>query len=496
MSTSLLWLRTDLRLTDHEALTQAAARGPVLALYCLDPRQFRTLAKGFPKTSARRARFLYESLQDLRARLRSLGADLLVQEGRPEALVPAAARAAQAGAVFFHQLAGDEEQAVGQAVGVALKAQGTSAFGFHGHSLIHPDDLPFELNALPDLFTRFRVAVERGALQVRAPGLAPPPAGAFAPVSPEVSAATDQALTRLAERAAGALDSAQAKLRYEGGVSAGLARIEHYFWEADRLRIYKETRNGLLHADDSAKLSPWLALGCISPRELYAEVRRYERQRVRNESTYWMIFELLWRDYFYFVALKYGCDLFRAGGLQRLILPWRAPEQDAAARRDFESWCAGKTGFPLVDACMRELTATGFMSNRGRQNVASFLTKNLNIDWRWGAAWFESQLIDYDVSSNYGNWNYAAGIGNDARGFRFFNIDKQASDYDPQADFARHWLPELANIRGAKAHRPSELSAHDAERTGFRIGEDYPEPMVDLFESARRNEARYQAAAR
>ncbi len=493
---SLVWLRTDLRLTDHEALTRAAACGPVLLLYCVDPSQFVALNKGFAKTGALRARFLHEALLDLRARLRASGADLLVYDGKPEVGVPAVAHEVNADAVFFHRLAGTEEQAAERAVAAAITQQGASAHGFHGHSLIHPDDLPFQLDALPDLFTRFRIAVERGALPVRAPGLAPPSASAFAPVSAEASAATDRALARLAAHAAEAADAPQATMRFTGGVAAAHARIKHYFWEADRLRIYKETRNGLLHTDDSARISPWLALGCISPRELYAEIRRYERLRVRNDSTYWMIVELLWRDYFYFVALKYGPALFRVDGLQRLTLPWRAPGRDAAARRDFEAWRAGKTGYPLVDACMRELAATGFMSNRGRQNAASFLTKNLNIDWRWGAAWFESLLIDYDVSSNYGNWNYVAGIGNDARGFRFFNIYKQAADYDPQGDFVRHWLPELARIRGAKVHRPSELSAHDAERAGFRIGEDYPEPMVDLFDSARRNEARYQAAAR
>ena len=138
--------------------------------------------------------------------------------------------------------------------------------------------------------------------------------------------------------------------------------------------------------------------------------------------------------------------------------------------------------------------ATGFMSNRGRQNVASFLTKNLGIDWRMGAEWFESMLIDYDVCSNWGNWNYTAGVGNDARGFRFFNIIKQSKDYDPQGDYVKHWLPQLRFVPKAKVHTPWDLKAIEQERFQVKIGEDYPEPLVDLFRSAKANEVLYDKA--
>jgi deoxyribodipyrimidine photo-lyase len=222
---------------------------------------------------------------------------------------------------------------------------------------------------------------------------------------------------------------------------------------------------------------------------VYAEVQRYERERVKNDSTYWLIFELLWRDYFHLIALKHGARLYRASGLQGLQLPWR---NDVAL---FDCWRAGQTGYPLVDANMRELAQTGFMSNRGRQNVGSFLTKNLGLDWRMGAEYFEAQLLDYDVASNWGNWNYVAGVGNDARGFRFFNIHKQAQDYDPNGDYMRHWLPELARVPGAKVHRPELLNTDEQVRFGVRINHDYPAPVVDLFASAKRNQAAYDAAA-
>jgi deoxyribodipyrimidine photo-lyase len=160
----------------------------------------------------------------------------------------------------------------------------------------------------------------------------------------------------------------------------------------------------------------------------------------------------------------------------------------------FEKWRTGQTGYPLIDANMRELLHTGFMSNRGRQNVASFLTKNLGINWLWGAQWFESQLIDYDVCSNYGNWNYTAGVGNDARGFRYFNIVKQAHDYDAKGEYVRHWLPELKNLSGFKAHEPFKLSAHEYLFYEFTLGKDYPKPIIDLEQSVKENEAIYKKA--
>jgi deoxyribodipyrimidine photo-lyase len=278
----------------------------------------------------------------------------------------------------------------------------------------------------------------------------------------------------------------RAVLEFKGGETEALKRLEYYFWTSDHLQVYKQTRNGMLHADDSSKFSPWLALGCLSPRYIYEQVKKYESDRLANDSTYWLIFELLWRDYFRFVAAKHGNKLFHRSGLRGMDIPWK---QDW---KRFEIWQTGNTGFPLVDANMRELAATGFMSNRGRQNVASFLTKNLGIDWRMGAEWFESRLIDYDPCSNWGNWNYTAGIGNDARGFRFFNINKQAQDYDPLGEYVKHWLPELADLPTSKVHQPWQLLPIEQKRFNVRLGVDYPHPVVDLFASAKVNEEIYK----
>jgi deoxyribodipyrimidine photo-lyase len=275
---------------------------------------------------------------------------------------------------------------------------------------------------------------------------------------------------------------------FKGGEAEGLKRLHTYIWEKDCLRVYKETRNGMLNPDDSSKLSPWLALGCLSPRYVYGQVVQYEAERVKNDSTYWLVFELLWRDYFRWMSAKHGDRLFRVSGLRGLKLPWK---EDWTR---FDLWRNGQTGYPLVDASMQELFTTGFMSNRGRQNVASFLTKNLGIHWHMGAEWFESRLIDYDVCSNWGNWNYTAGVGNDARGFRFFNILKQSKDYDPRGEYVRHWLPALRNIPGEQIHTPWKLAPLEQKLYSVQMGVDYPHPIADLFASAKANEQLYNQA--
>ncbi|MBF2073645.1 MAG: DASH family cryptochrome [Synechococcales cyanobacterium C42_A2020_086] len=481
----LIWYRTDLRIHDHEPLHQALKQQAIVVpVYCLDPRQFGQTSFGFAKTGAFRAQFLLESLADLRRSLRELGSDLIVRSGKPEQIIPNLVQQWQISAVHYHQEVTAEEQRVEQALKKALAAQTIPLKQFWGHTLYHPDDLPFDQRSIPELFTAFRKQVEKQAsVNPTLPGprrLQALPEGIDVGEIPSVS---DLGLEPVPP-------DPRAVLPFQGGESAGLARLKHYIWEQDHLRRYKETRNGMLGANYSSKFSPWLALGCLSPRYIYEQVLQYEEERVRNDSTYWLIFELLWRDYFRFICQKHGNKVFHPSGLQGIDIPWKQDWQR------FDLWREGQTGYPLVDANMRELAATGFISNRGRQNVASFLTKNLGIDWRMGAEWFESLLIDYDVCSNWGNWNYTAGVGNDARGFRFFNITKQAKDYDPQGKYVKHWLPELANVPISKIHEPWRLTAEEQKRHQVRLGVDYPHPVVDLFISAEANEKIYNAAVR
>ncbi|MDY7008763.1 MAG: DASH family cryptochrome [Cyanobacteriota bacterium] len=478
----ILWYRNDLRIHDHEPLDKAIkTKAQIIPIYCFDPRQFGKTNFGFPKTGAFRAKFLIESIADLRNTLQKLGSNLIIRQQKPEIAIPQLAQELKVKSVFFHREVTAEEIQVETALYRALKQIGVKFQSFWGHTLYHPHDLPFEIKQLPEVFTSFRKDVEKKS-SIN-PTFSTPKK---LPFLPEVDLGELPTLSKLNLELPP--QDSRAVLTFRGGETAGKQRLKNYFWQEDCLKVYKETRNGMLGANYSSKFSPWLALGCLSPRYIYEQVQEYEEQRVKNNSTYWLIFELLWRDYFRFICQKHGNKVFHKSGLQGVAIPW---QEDWGK---FRKWQEGKTGFPLVDANMRELLMTGFMSNRGRQNVASFLTKNLGINWQMGAEWFESLLIDYDVCSNWGNWNYTAGVGNDARGFRYFNIPKQAKDYDPEGKYVKHWLPELAKIPAAKIHEPGKLSPVEQEKFGVEIGVDYPQPMINLWQSVKENEKIYNAA--
>lgn len=220
---------------------------------------------------------------------------------------------------------------------------------------------------------------------------------------------------------------------------------------------YKQTRNALMGADFSTRLAPWLAHGCLSARQVHDAVRAWQATHGASDSSEWVIVELLWRDYFHWAARQEGAALY---GHQQL------PSDDDAFRR----WRRGQTGVPLIDAAMRELVATGWLSNRARQNAASYLIFELGGDWRLGAAWFERCLVDYDAASNWGNWRYLAGVGRDRRGHRF-DIPWQTRRYDPEGDYVARWQPSLASLPVAQRHWPRRA---DAERFAPSPGDKVP----------------------
>lgn len=420
----LLWFRQDLRLTDHEPYAAAVESGAeVLPVYCIDPALFDETPLGFSRAGKYRLAFLKECISALEAAVAAYGGQLYVTVGKPEQVLPELCRSYGIQQVYASQEEGTEEVATAVRTEKALQALQIPVNWCAGNFLIHPEDLPFPVKQVPEVFTEFRKKVERD-LNIRA----------LRECQGTPLFVSHQLVSHYGElhaRTAGVSIPF-----FKGGAAAAQERLQHYFWQTDALRHYKETRNGLLGENFSSRFSPWLATGCISAREIWHEVKRYEEQRVANSSTYWLIFELLWRDYFRYMLRKHGGNVFTLQGIQQSKQTW---SEDRAA---FEQWCAGRTGVPLVDAAMRELLATGFMSNRARQNTASYLTKTMGINWLWGAAWFEHALMDYDVASNYGNWNYVAGVGNDPRN-RIFNVYKQARDYDRDAVYIKHWIGEL-----------------------------------------------------
>ena len=235
----------------------------------------------------------------------------------------------------------------------------------------------------------------------------------------------------------------------DGGETAGLAHLSQYL--ARKLPdSYKRTRNGLTGIDYSSKWSPWLATGALSARRIMAELRDYETAYGATDGSYWLWFELLWRDYFRFLHLQYGTRLYHGRGLGQQAI-------GAHDAQGYARWCEGRTGQPLIDAAMRELMTTGYLSNRLRQVVASYLVYDLGGDWRAGAAWFESQLVDYDVYSNQGNWLYLAGRGTDPRGGRHFNVDKQTADHDGNGSYRRLWESAEQNSGGNEVGRSGSV---------------------------------------
>ncbi len=478
----LIWFRNDLRLHDHPPLQQALTqRTRIIPLYCFDPRHFALSRFGFPKTGAFRGQFLLESLQDLANSLQEVGSDLIIRQGKPEDVIPQLVQELHISQVYLNAEVTSEEIYVEQQLNKNLSQLGVEFKSFYSATLYHPADLPFKISEIPEVFTTFRQKLEKDFC-IRGSFDSPEKL----PKLPNIQRGKLPTLTELGLK--NVIFDTRAALKFKGGEKTGLARLKEYFWQKDCLKSYKETRNQMLGADYSSKFSPWLANGCLSPRLVYAEIQKYESNRVKNDSTYWLIFELLWRDYFRFIAAKHGQRIFYLSGLKKIKFPWLEDWER------FNLWREGKTGYPLIDANMRELLKTGFMSNRGRQNVASFLTKNLGINWQMGAEWFEYLLIDYDVYNNWGNWNYTAGVGNDARGFRYFNTTKQSKDYDPKGNYLRYWLPELESIPGDLIHEPWKLSRSQQKNHNCQIGSDYPHPVVDFFKSIEHNEKLYSSS--
>ncbi len=467
----IVWFRQDLRLHDNEALDSALAQADeVIPVYIFDERVFTGKTQfGFAKTGEHRAQFLIETVQDLKQSLKKRGCDLVVRIGKTEDILFELAQKWHVSWIFANMERTNEEFFVQSVLEKKLWSIGVELWLLRGKMLYYTQDLPFPVAHTPEIFTQFRKEVER-IVPIRLPLPAPnrfpkwttrveigeiPTAETFGwkPISPDLRTA----------------------FPFKGGETAGLARLKSYLWDTDAIKTYKETRNGLLGTAFSTKFSPYLAQGCLSPKMIYHEIKQYEAAKGGNESTYWVFFELLWRDYFRLMGKKHGNLIFQKQGLAR--------NQNLNLKDDrnvFQKWADGKTGVPFIDANMRELNATGFMSNRGRQLVASFLVKDLNINWLLGAEYFESKLLDYDPCSNYGNWNYVAGVGNDPREDRYFNISKQAKNYDPNGDYVRTWLPELAQIQGFKIHQPFLWTPEEQKQWNVKIDVNYPKALVDM----------------
>ena len=424
----LVWFRNDLRVHDNESLTNAISENnTVLAVYCFDPRHFEKTGFRFKKTEKFRAKFLIESVKELKQNLEKLNIPLLVYHQKPEDVIPKIIALNEISAVYFQEEWTSEEMEVLE----NIKAKVPDSVSFkstYNQFLFHPDAIPFDIQKIPNVFTQFRNQCEKST-KIR-------PEFKVQTLSKENWITNTTAIPTM--EILGFTDfetDSRTAFPFGGGEDEAQKRLQNYFWETKKLSVYKLTRNGLIGTDFSSKFSPWLANGSISAKTIYWEIIKYEQQIGKNDSTYWLIFELIWRDYFKYISLKNGNSIFKIGGILDKNYDWK---NNTSA---INNWINGTTHEPFVNANMIELRETGWMSNRGRQNVGSYFAKNLLLDWRIGAAYFEAMLIDYDVHSNYGNWMYVSGVGNDPRD-RKFNIKLQAENYDGQSKFQKLWLQQ------------------------------------------------------
>ncbi len=408
---TIYWFRNDLRLHDNPGLLEQQDADALLLVYIWPKHRpwCNTVGMG-----VQRSRFLRESLMELDDKLKEKGQRLLVLEGAAENLLQPLVDRLKADQVVTSATPGTYER---QTIEHLEKNLSVPVKQLRGNCLFDETEADFPLDSVHKHFAKFREQVEN------IDRLLPIEAVESLPAAPNW-----QWVSRWRHK-----ESAPIALPLRGGEQQGLDRLHNWVFGQQGVIEYAKTRNGLDGLSGSSTLSPWLANGCLSVRTVLAEIRRFENQHIRNESTEHLCQELLWREFFYWRAMLNDQALFHAGGAKKQI------RRCIFEPRNFARWCKGDTNEPLINALMNQLNSTGWMSNRGRQIAASYLINEYDIDWRFGAAYFEKQLIDYDVASNYGNWQYIAGVGADPRGGRHFNIAKQSKQHDPDGLFAKKW---------------------------------------------------------
>lgn len=430
MKSTIVWFKTDLRLHDNETLIKAIEKNlPIVPVYCFDLSDYKKSVYGFNRMGNYRFKFLLESLTDLNTNLQKLGSGLIVRVGNPEDELIKVAQQYNAKYLFTKKEVAYNEIKLFEKVEQALWKINVESFVLSTSTLYHANDLPFSIKDIPDVFTNFRKKVEKESAVRKvhdAPKLVQSPAL-------DKFQLPTYANLGLAEPRCNVLTA----VPFMGGETEGFKRLSDYLEGTRNVLNYKNTRNELIGKDYSSKFSLWLSNGCISAREIYWCLKKFESQFGSNESTYWLYFELLWRDFFRFMFKKHHQKYFSLYGLKQQPSNFLSQTNQSVELSD---WINAQTASDFVNANMIELRETGFMSNRGRQIVASYLINDLKVDWRYGAAYFEEQLMDYDVCSNWGNWAYLAGVGNDPRSNRYFDTTKQTETYDRNGDYRKRWL--------------------------------------------------------
>ena len=427
LNKKIIWFRNNLRTHDAAFWNHIQETDEVIAVYCFEPEWLHDTIYGWKKMEVFRAQFLLETLTDLKQNLEKQGVSFYFFCDSAVSVFQKIHSVFPYQTIIAQKEWTSEELGVEQKIKVVLPL--VNWVYTNDQFLIEPNDLPFSIENLPDVFTTYRKKVEE---QWNVKEIVKKPSKHFKFINLPFDNSI-MSLTKLGYKEK-QIDGRTA-FPCKGGESEALEHLEKYIWEHQQIATYKETRNELVGIQYSTKFSPWLANGSLSAKLIYHEVKKFENQLLKNDSTYWVLFELLWRDYFKCLSIKHGNKLFHIQGILNRKYRWKSDE------KVIKDWVDGTTKYDFVNANMLELKHTGWMSNRGRQNVASYFAKEMEQDWRIGASYFEAFLIDYDVHSNYGNWNYLAGVGKDPRNIKF-NVVLQANNYDKYHVFRNLWLTE------------------------------------------------------
>ncbi|WP_291994873.1 deoxyribodipyrimidine photo-lyase [Candidatus Accumulibacter sp. ACC003] len=476
----LVWFRRDLRDFDHAALGEAQRRGRrVYCTFVFD----REILDALATRADRRVDFIRASLLELDGALRRRGGAVLVRHGRAASEIPRLAKELAVAAVFVNRDYEPQAKRRDAAVSAALAAEGIAFESFKDQAILDGDEVLTQAGKAYTVFTPYKNAWlkrlsddEWQPYQGRAGILASVPTASAVPQLAEIGfAATDLPALGIVP-----------------GMSGGQQLVDDFI---GRIAGYHDRRD-FPALKGVSYLSVHLRFGTVSIRDLLAKAIAAGalRSDASAQGAATWLAELVWRDFYFMILDRFPHVAERAFKPAYDAIVW---EQGPAADAAFAAWCAGRTGYPLVDAAMRQLNTTGYMHNRLRMLVASFLCKDLGVDWRRGEAYFARQLNDFDLSANNGGWQWAASSGCDAQPyFRIFNPVTQSERFDPAGKFIHRYLPELAALPARFVHQPWRMSLPEQLACGVVVGRDTPAPLVDHQQARQRTLQRYAVVKR
>lgn len=456
MGTSIWWIRRDLRLRDNQALQLALSRvETIIPVFILDEHILSIEAP-------RRQAFLFNSLRALDADLRKLGSSLVVRSGDPAEELTRLYKESGAGLITAEADHSPYARRRDESIAKALPLRLTS-----GITIQPPGSAVKNDGGTYTVFTPFR----RAWLALPNPGAALPPPLTLRPHK-IFSSQPIPAPTPLDE--------------FPAGEENAVRRLHEFL--KDAIGEY-DTLRDRMDLDNTSRLSPYIRFGVLSPRYIYMQLTDQNNGMSESAGVQSWLNELIWREFYFNIMAAFPYVLKSAFRRNLRNIPWRDAPQDLKA------WQNGLSGYPIVDAGMRQLSETGWMHNRARMITASFLTKDLLINWQEGEAWFMRMLVDGDPASNNGGWQWTAGTGTDAAPyFRIFNPALQSRKFDPQGDYIRRWVPELANVPDKYIHEPGKMPTDIQSSCGVHIGREYPQAIVDHRSARERALAAYKAA--